>query len=186
MSEIVVSNVSVTGTNRAVPELPRESDAASCCVRINKIRHDYGKYGMDEEERLLLAKRRNLLARTDWLGLNMQRPINISFRSSGDKDRIGKRRKVRSSTSRKGRPAAPRMVTPLFQQPFSPDVGAMGMPLEPEDIRIKIGTDALASQTQPSRRSHTPGRTSVRHPSTEFGPLSEETVAVSQCLLNFR
>lgn len=132
--------------------------------------------GTNDEERLLLAKRRKLLARTDWLGLAALRPIRIKFPSTGDKDRIGKRRKIQSSASRKGKPAEQRLLPLLFERPFSQNEHMMSGAFQRDDIQIKIGTDALVSQTQRSRHSQTPGRTSVRRISSEFGPLSEESM----------
>ena len=128
-----------------------------------------------EEERLLLANRRRLLARTDWLGLSALRPVQIKFPRSQDREHIGKRRKIGQATSRKGEAAGRRLLTPLFKDHRQGD-HLMSGALPVDDIEIKIGTDALASQNQRSRQSHTPGRTSMRHPSIEFGPISEESM----------
>lgn len=133
-------------------------------------------HSMTEDERLLLANRRRLLARTDWLGLAATRPVQMKFASSHDKDRIGKRRKVASLTSRKGKPAGQRLLTPLFEDHPNQRGVMMSGAIQPDDIRVKIGTDALVSQTQHSRRSNTPVVRSARQPSTEFGPLSEESM----------
>lgn len=129
---------------------------------------------MTEEDRLLLANRRRLLARTDWLGLAATRPVQMKFPSTRDKERIGKRRKVDKSASHKGKPAGQRLVTPLFDERLFPYEPMMSGAILPDDIQVRIGTDALASQTQRSHRSQTHGKTSMRQPSTEFGPLSEE------------
>lgn len=134
---------------------------------------------MTEEEQLLLANRRRLLARTDWLGLAAARPVQIKFPFSREKDRIGKRRKV-EKTGNRAKPAGRRLVTPLFEERLQqPDLFMSGA-LPADDIRIRIGTDALASQTQRSRRSHTPAQTSVRQSSVEFGPLSEESMLLGE------
>ncbi|KAK5112077.1 hypothetical protein LTR85_011658 [Meristemomyces frigidus] len=130
---------------------------------------------LTEEDELLLANRRRLLARTDWLGLAAARPIQMKFSSARDKDRIGKRRKV-EKTGNRAKPAGRRLLTPLFDERFPQRDVFMSGALPADDIRIRIGTDALASQTQRSRRSHTPAHTSIRQPSTEFGPLSEESM----------
>ena len=136
--------------------------------------------GVSEEEALLLANRRRLLARSDWLGLSAVRPVRMNFSASHDKDRVGKRRKVQKTGSQKAKPAGQRLLTPLFEDRmlFGRDQLMHGAIPDEESIRIKIGTDALASQTQPSRsrRSHTPAHTSARATSTEFGPLSEESM----------
>ena len=131
---------------------------------------------MTEDENLLLANRRRLLARTDWLGLAAKHPVHIRFPSSRDKERIGKRRKIEKSAVQRSEPANKRLLTPLFERGFRPHDLTMSGALPPEDIQIKIGTDALATQTQRSRKSHTPVRTSMRPPSTESRPLTEESM----------
>lgn len=130
---------------------------------------------MDEEQKLLIANRRRLLARPDWLGLSASRPVRLNFSSRRDKDRIGKRRIVAGSTSRKGQPAARRLLTPLFEQRLLSREHLMSGALPDEQhIHVKIGTDALASQTQHTRQSQTRRLETARRPSTDLGPLSEE------------
>ena len=132
--------------------------------------------GITEEERLLFANRQRLLGRTDWLGLAATRPVKMSFKTSNDKDRIGQRREIASSASRKGRPADQRALTPLFEDRLLQRDDTMSGALQYDDFQVKVGTDALGSQTHRSRHSYTPGKTSPRQPSTEFGPLSEESM----------
>lgn len=129
-----------------------------------------------DEDKLLMANRRRLLARTDWLGLGAGRPVQMKFANSHDKDRIGKRRRVLKTTPRKGQPAEKLLVSPLFRDTLLRPDHLMSGAIPEDDIHVKVGTDALASQTQRSRHSHTPGHTSMRHPSTEFGPHSEESM----------
>ncbi len=131
---------------------------------------------MNEEERLLLANRRRLLAQGDWLGLTPAQPLRTKFSSSHDKDRIGKRRKIGSVRSKKGKPAAQRLLPPLFDERLLQQDHFMSGALPQNDFQFKIGTDALASQTQASNCSHTAGKTSLRQPSTEFELLSEKSM----------
>ena len=156
------------------------SSASSAISKHTRRKHNHSKpmangakaiSGVEEE---WLIDRRRLLARTDWLGLSATRPVHMKFPSSHDKERIGKRRKVARSALYKSQPAGQRLFTTLFEERLLPRELMMSGAILPEDIQVKIGTDALASQTQRSRQSHTPGKASVRHPSTEFGPLSEE------------
>lgn len=128
---------------------------------------------MTEEERLLLANRRRLLARSDWMGLAASRPAKFKFPSHRDKDRIGKRRKVEKSRVEQLRDPAPRPLSPVFQERHRPFEPLMSGALPQEEIDIKIGTDAFASQTQTIRPSVTPANTSMRPPSTV---LSEESM----------
>lgn len=119
-----------------------------------------------------VASRKRLLIRSDWLGLSASRPLRYQVPHPGDQDRFGKRRKV-SRSSPKPRSPRPRVLTPLFaERLMRPDYLMSGALLE-EQVKIKIGTDALASQTLPSRRSQTSVRTSLRAPSAAFDSLSE-------------
>ncbi|KAF2710230.1 hypothetical protein K504DRAFT_454558 [Pleomassaria siparia CBS 279.74] len=103
----------------------------------------------DDNDKVLEAKRRRLLQEKDWVGLAPSRPVNMHFGSTKDKARIGKRRKVEGRTithSRyNGRPLR-QSLGPTFTQHAGP---YMSEPLkrDVEDIRIRIGTDALTTQT---------------------------------------
>ncbi|KAK3686916.1 hypothetical protein LTR37_019358 [Vermiconidia calcicola] len=127
-----------------------------------------------QEEKLLLANQQRLLARRDWLGLAPTRPVQMNFLGSHDKEHIGKRRKIEKSGPRTSKPAGRRLVTPLFEQRLAPEDYTTNGGIQLNEVLVKIGTDALVSQTQRTNRSQTPGQVSVRQPSTEFGPLSEE------------
>lgn len=98
----------------------------------------------------------------------------MKFRSHHDKDCIGKRRRVANSTSHKGQPATRRLITPLFEDRIVHPEHMMSGALQTQEVQVRIGTDALASQTQQSRRSHTSQNRSARHGSTDLGSLSEE------------
>ncbi|KAK5683562.1 hypothetical protein LTS10_005095 [Elasticomyces elasticus] len=121
------------------------------------------------------ATRRRLLARSDWLGLPATRPLHMTYQSSRDRDRVAKRRRIDKSKHR-AKPAQQRVLTPLFDERLMRPDHVMSGALPQQEFRIKIGTDALASQTQPSRPSLSRPNTSMRQPSTEFGPLSEESM----------
>ncbi|KAK4506662.1 hypothetical protein PRZ48_000394 [Zasmidium cellare] len=133
---------------------------------------------MTDEERLLLANRERLLARSDWLGLEASRPARMKFPTASDRDRVGKRRKIsksKSSRSHRPKPARQRSITPLFEHrlPFEP---MMSGALVDDEIQVKVGTDAFVSQSQVSQAAQPLANTSMRQPSTEFGPLSEESM----------
>ncbi|EME50330.1 hypothetical protein DOTSEDRAFT_77364 [Dothistroma septosporum NZE10] len=131
---------------------------------------------IDDEDRLLLANRERLLARNDWLGLSAARPLRMKFPAASDKENVGKRHRIHKSRDQKAKPARQRSHTPLFRQELRPRVGTLSNPEPDVDMHIKIGTDAFATQTQTSRRSQTTANTSMRPPSTEFGPISEESM----------
>lgn len=157
------------------------SSEARCRRRAADVRDQAVPADMTDEERKIQSARRSLLARSDWLGLNASRPVKVQFPAERDVERIGKRRKV-LKTSRNGpREFQQRRVTPPFQhrerlmQPMLSDDG------RGESIDIKIGTGALAgTQTELSRPPHVVANTSMRQPSTEFGPLSEESMLMGE------
>ncbi|KAI6851047.1 hypothetical protein KC327_g2097 [Hortaea werneckii] len=128
-----------------------------------------------EEEQLLNSKRHELLARSDWLGLAIVRPLQFEYSPTIEKDRIGKRRKI-DKPAQRSKPAVRRLLTPLFQEAPAPQGAAMRATLPIDDMRIRIGTDAFESQTQRSRKSRKYAATSMRHSSVEFGPISEESM----------
>lgn len=133
---------------------------------------------MTDEERLLLANRERLLARSDWLGLAASRPARIRFPTSSDRDRVAKRRKIDKSKSKfhKAKPARRRSISPLHEHRLPPFEPMMSGAVVDEDIQVKVGTDAFVSQSQYSHPAQTTINTSMRHPSSEFGPLSEESM----------
>lgn len=138
-------------------------------------RHGYSGSSINQEEQLLIANRRRLLARSDWLGLAATRPVHLKFRSSKDKDRVGKRRKIDKAGSHQGKAADRHLLSPLFEDRLThPDYETRGA-LPAEHLHIRVGTDALET-TQRSCQTHDPRATSLRAPSTEFGPLSEESM----------
>lgn len=132
---------------------------------------------MTDEDRLLLANRERLLARSDWLGLAASRPAHMTFPISSDRGKVGKRRKMhRSTKSHKAKAARPRSITPLHEHRLPPFEPMMSGAVMEEAIQVKIGTDALVSQSQYSHPAQPSANTSMRQPSTEFGPLSEESM----------
>lgn len=131
---------------------------------------------LSEEDLALIANRERLLARDDWLGLAPTRPVKIIFPSYGEQEQIGKRRKIQKQEARSHQPAELRPVPYQFEGRHEPFEPVMSGARETDDIKIKIGTDALLSQTQRSRRSHDSTNTSLRPISSNFGPISEESM----------
>jgi hypothetical protein len=129
---------------------------------------------LTDEMKLLLARRRRLLARTDWLGLAAMRPASITFASSHDKNLIGRRRRVRKATGSK------RVINGL-QSAQPPPYHALGDTarsdgVSQDHIEVRIGPGAMGTQTQHSRPSHHSRQTSIRPPSTDVALLSEESM----------
>lgn len=134
---------------------------------------------MTDEARRLRASRHHLLSRRDWLGLAAARPLRMKFPKNRDSERVGKRRKVKRPRHHV-QVTRHKPVTPPFQHQQHLFEPMMSGAIQNHDIHIKIGTDAFASQTQRSRTVHTPVNTSLRHLSTEFGPLSEEPMLMDE------
>jgi hypothetical protein len=132
-----------------------------------------------DEELHLLASRRRLLARDDWLALDHTRPLRIGFPTAGDKDRVGRRRKIKKSSATRTRAAQRRLVTPLFEERLKPDAYLMSGALSPEhedQVEIRVGTGAFDSQSRPSRRSNISRNASMGAHSTALSYLSEESM----------
>ncbi|KAH7132252.1 hypothetical protein B0J11DRAFT_577180 [Dendryphion nanum] len=100
----------------------------------------------NNEELLLEARRRKLLSRQDWAGLATSHPVNMQCTSEKNKHRVSKRQKV------EGRRKVHRNHTdgdiPAFLGTRAGGKGVVG------DISIRIGSDALASQTQMQPADH--------------------------------
>jgi hypothetical protein len=133
----------------------------------------------EDEELLLIARRRKLLARNDWLALDPTRPLRIGFPTAGDKHDVGRRKKVKRSSATGPKAAQRRLLTPLFEERVEPAPYLMSGALPPaqeDNIEVKVGTNAFDSQSRPSRRSNTPRHLSVGPQSTILRHLSEESM----------
>lgn len=132
-----------------------------------------------DEELHLLASRRKLLARNDWLALDHTRPLRIGFPAAGDKDRVGRRRKIKKSSETRTKAARPRLMTPLFEERLEPNAYHMSGALSPEHqdhIDIRVGTSAFETQSRPTRKSNESRNASVGAHSTALSHLSEESM----------
>jgi hypothetical protein len=133
----------------------------------------------NDEELMLLASRRKLLARSDWLALEPTRPLHLNFPASSNNDRVGRRKKIKKAPAQASKPAQPRLLTPLFEERLHANEYMMSGALPPssdEKIEIKVGTDAFDSQTCPSRGSQVSRNASVCSRSTALSRLSEESM----------
>lgn len=131
----------------------------------------------EDEELLLIARRRKLLARNDWLALDPTRPLRIGFPTTSDNDRVGRRKKVKRPSATCSKAAQRRLLT--FEERLEPTAYLMSGALPPthdEHIEIKVGTSAFDSQSRPSRKPNTPGNLSVGPQSTILSHLSEESM----------
>jgi hypothetical protein len=168
-----IISISSKATSSSAPSSSSRRSQGKAKSRQKSAQH------MTAEDELLMMKRKHLLARTDWLGLNVTRPLQMRFPSVSDRDRIGKRRKI-SKSRHKAKPANGLAMTPLFEGRLPGNDYFMSADLPMEEVEVKIGTEAMASQTMRSWQSHTPANTSMRHPSTEFGPISEESMLLGE------
>jgi hypothetical protein len=133
----------------------------------------------NDEELMLLASRRKLLARSDWLALEPTRPLRLNFPATSSNDRVGKRKKIKRAPAQASKPAQQRLLTPLFEERLHANDYMMSGALPPssdDKIEIKVGTDAFDSQTCPSRRSQVSRNASVCSQATALSRLSEESM----------
>lgn len=114
------------------------------------------------EEDLLELSRKKLLLQNDWIGLAHSRPVQLSFTSRQDKERIGKRRRIDSGIEQRQRMFGKMKQANndyggavTGQPPFMS--GALGaVPGAAESISVRIGDHALS--TQVSLAPHEPVR----------------------------
>lgn len=126
----------------------------------------------------MLAKRRKLLNRDDWLALEPTRPLRLEFPAGAGGSSIGRRKKIKPVMR-----SAPRTVQ---RPPFSPvfrehlgnnDVfvsGAMPSTVD-EPIHIKVGTSAFGSPHHARSNTSVSSRFSMAD-TTRASCLSEESM----------
>ena len=104
---------------------------------------------MDTELHLLETNRKRLLTQQDWVGIDPSKPVSLRFRSSREKSKIGKRRRTT-----RGRGAVPRRKDNdefgnedhNFEDDAFAQVLGHSVPRQRlDDIRIRIGTDAMTN-----------------------------------------
>jgi hypothetical protein len=102
---------------------------------------------MDTHLKLLEANRKRLLTQQDWVGIGASKPVSLRFLSSREKNKIGKRRRTT-----RGRGAAPRRKNGddfrdkdhyPAKDAYAQVLGGSGSRQTVDDIRIRIGTDAM-------------------------------------------
>lgn len=134
------------------------------------------------EEDLLDASRRRLLKQNDWVGLAPSRPLHMNFWSAGEKAKIGKRRKIDKGKEQRQMTVGNPVDAPVMGKEF--DSRARFMRAAPvhgaESINIRIGTDALFSQTSIHRsQQDQPAMPDPKH-SSETMLFDEESWAVAK------
>jgi hypothetical protein len=110
---------------------------------------------MNEETRLLEANRRRLLTQQDWVGIDPSKPVQLRFLSSKEKENIGKRRRT---TGKHGAALRQNNDSGLSVRQLRPAHKAFAGPLERgnniDNIRIRIGTDALTNTYSAHTNDH--------------------------------
>lgn len=119
---------------------------------------------LEEEHHLMSEKRRKLLLRGDWVGINIQRPLQMTFTSPRHGDRIGRRRKITDGHRAHYSTKLQSTITSPFTtrcrnhslQNFDVE-GQRGAQSWKSDVRIFIGNrvvpPGISSSTAPSRVS---------------------------------
>lgn len=106
----------------------------------------------DPEERLLETRRKRLLQQSNWAGLAQVQSHELDDNTKRDRGQIGKRRKTRHDH------ALTRLVPHPLRATASRQPGsALQKTRGEEEIRIRVGTDAL-SNTTPALKSPSPSR----------------------------
>jgi len=163
-------NTVTSGSNEPTKGSVRQSGATSFAGDIRP---------RQDEELHLLASRRKLLARNDWLALDHTRPLRIGFKTAGDKDRVGRRRKIKKSSEARTKAARPRLMSPLFEERLEPNAYHMSGALCPEHgdhIEVRVGTSAFGTQRRQFLKSNTSRNASMGAQSTALSHLSEESM----------
>lgn len=132
--------------------------------------------GVDTETQLLEANRRRLLQQQDWVGIAPSRPVRIRFPSIREKDRIGKRRKIDKRPGHQTNTEDPILRQPPYaynndDYPGPYMSGALPVDHHNEDIKIRIGIDALASQTSIQQSHHAPSQHDESCPDNSSDPM---------------
>jgi hypothetical protein len=121
------------------------------------------KHGKEEDtpQQSLEKERRKLLRQEDWAGIALSRPLHMSFSSHRSRHQLSKRRKVhREIRHQKVIPPVGSMLPP--PQPEHPPAAGEQylmsgvLPVDADDIRVRVGTGALESQATPPERSSLP------------------------------
>ncbi|KAK8154523.1 hypothetical protein BKA80DRAFT_33185 [Phyllosticta citrichinensis] len=115
----------------------------------------------------LKAEKARLLKSRDWVGLASSRPLHLAFASGREKEGIGKRHKVKRQ-KRFGHEGKRLYATTLKRAQERKDDGPYmsGAILDDDDIRIRIGTDALATQSLLDKND-SPGKNAPPAPSSD-------------------
>lgn len=107
-----------------------------------------------DETQLLKDDKRRLLGRPDWIGVAPSKPVSLQFLSSNEKEKIGKRRRTTRKINATQRQAvnnrSRREHLSLHDEIFDRTNQGLAPRNYLEDIRIRIGTDAL-TDTHPTQ-----------------------------------
>ncbi|TLD27896.1 hypothetical protein E2P81_ATG06242 [Venturia nashicola] len=117
-------------------------DAASSWQQHSASRKR-GRSNLGEEDSLEISRKR-LLSQNDWIGLAHSRPLQMSFTSRYDKERIGKRRRVDSAIEQRQRTLG--KVNNDHGDAAQPPFMIGTLRVAPESISVRIGDHALSTQ----------------------------------------
>jgi hypothetical protein len=111
---------------------------------------------VSHEIELLEKNKKRLLDQPDWIGMDPSKPVSLRFLSSKEKDRIGKRRRITGThrTAIRQRLLAKSAAQPAydtFERVFE-----NGAVRQIDNVRIRIGTDALTNthSNKPNEDEH--------------------------------
>ncbi|KAF2014794.1 hypothetical protein BU24DRAFT_463551 [Aaosphaeria arxii CBS 175.79] len=110
-------------------------------------------------------QRKRLLETPDWAGLRLSYPANVHFDTGEAKADIGKRKKIENLSTRM------RPQIHHTDHHSSPKFAHRAERIDAKDIRIRIGTDALASQTPMQLTDHAPSHAGTFAPGNSPEPM---------------
>jgi hypothetical protein len=122
---------------------------------------------VDIEDQLLEANRQRLLRKQDWAGLVPSRPMSMHFASRKEKEGIGKRRRVHGRPAIQHRGGREHTET----SPFGEKHPDRALRAEAKDIRIRIGFNALTSQTPIQRSDYARSQEAESSPGQVSDPM---------------
>ncbi|KAF2654605.1 hypothetical protein K491DRAFT_464235 [Lophiostoma macrostomum CBS 122681] len=141
--------------------------AGSTLCKLRRVAQKKGASDVDVEDQLLEANRQRLLQKQDWAGLVPTRPVSMHFASRKEKEGIGKRRRVHGHSAMQHHQACDNTERSSIGEEYP----GRALRTEAKDIRVRIGTDALASQTPMQRSDYARSQAAGSSPGQVSDPM---------------
>ena len=140
----------------------------------------YGENPSPSDDGGLEAQRRKLLQQRDWVGLEITNPVKMAFPVMKDRDRVGKRRKLKETDHNRNQGYAAKRIKPNIVE--LEDLNRRKRPahhhVDEKDISVRIGSSIHGTQSTAREASIKPKR-SHSSPESEEMLLDHETEFMS-------